>query len=181
MARELRAREGYYASLPEAEIVFFHGGVDYVVKMITDLASFLPAPVAVDPLLIHWFSGAAGVAQARAAAEHPEFAGLCGGAQPATPERHDAHHAALASSRRRAGGGGGVSGCPSSAASASARRRHAHAAAGATAGGGGGGKDWRALTSRPVLDACLDVLPTFGLGFPSGDDGQTERVAARRA
>ena len=50
----LRARYTYFATLGERQIAFYVGGVNYLTKMATDL-SFLPAPSAQDPLLLHWF------------------------------------------------------------------------------------------------------------------------------
>ena len=50
----LRARYNYFASLGDRQIAFYVGGVNYLTKMSTDL-SFLPAPSAQDPLLLHWF------------------------------------------------------------------------------------------------------------------------------
>lgn len=52
--RRWRAHMSGVVCVPPAEIIFFWSGQDYLRKMRSDL-SFLPLPVAVDPLLNSWF------------------------------------------------------------------------------------------------------------------------------
>mgnify|MGYP000973805524 CR=1 FL=1 len=52
---QLRARGGYFGSLPSEEVAYLYEDRDYELTMVSDVASVLPAPIALEPLLIDWF------------------------------------------------------------------------------------------------------------------------------